>query len=80
MYDLNTLIPAGSPIYLQIANSINAGGEIVGFGQTAAGGLHGFLLTPSGESSSDEQRITRPVVASENARRLFVRRLGIRSR
>ena len=30
--DLNTLIPAGSPWYLQFASSINDAGEIVGWG------------------------------------------------
>ena len=40
--DLNTLIPAGSPWYLQFASSINDAGEIVGWG-TINGEVHAFL-------------------------------------
>ena len=43
--DLNTLIPAGSPWYLQFASSINDAGEIVGWG-TINGEVHAFLATP----------------------------------
>jgi probable HAF family extracellular repeat protein len=43
--DLNTLIPAGSPWYLQAATSINDAGEIVGWG-TINGEVHAFLATP----------------------------------
>ncbi len=43
--DLNTLIPAGSPSYLQFASSINDAGEIVGWG-TINGDVHAFLATP----------------------------------
>ncbi len=43
--DLNTLIPAGSPWYLQFASSINDAGEIVGWG-TINGEVHAFPATP----------------------------------
>ena len=43
--DLNTLIPAGSPWYLLVAQSINNSGEIAGIG-LINGNLHGFLATP----------------------------------
>jgi probable HAF family extracellular repeat protein len=50
MTDLNTLIPADSPMYLQFALSINDAGEIVGYGAVAsgpnAGEIHGFLAIP----------------------------------
>ncbi len=81
MTDLNTLIPANSPLYLQLAASINASGEIVGFGQTINGEVHGFLATPSdGEDAHDGRGTIHPRVPSENARRLLIRRLGIRGR
>ena len=48
--DLNTLIPAGSPWYLQAAYSINDAGEIVGQG-TINGELHGFVASPVKTSS-----------------------------
>jgi len=43
--DLNDLIPAGSPWYLQNVGSINDAGEIVGFG-LLNGEVHAFLATP----------------------------------
>ena len=46
MTDLNTLIPANSALYLQQAESINSSGQIVGFGVTGAGAVHGFLAIP----------------------------------
>jgi hypothetical protein len=45
MYDLNALIPAGSPWYLQATSSINDAGEIAGQG-LINGEVHAFLATP----------------------------------
>ena len=45
MTDLNTLIPAESPWYLQNAASINEAGEIAGYG-TINGETHAFLAKP----------------------------------
>jgi probable HAF family extracellular repeat protein len=45
--DLNTLIPAGSGLQLQLAEGLNEFGEIVGFAvQKSSRQTHGFLLTP----------------------------------
>ena len=44
--DLNTMIPANSPLHLVQANSIDSLGKIVGVAVTASGDLHGFMLTP----------------------------------
>jgi probable HAF family extracellular repeat protein len=49
MTDLNTLIPAGSPLYLLEAFGINDRGQIAGFGQLSNGELRGYLLNPCGE-------------------------------
>jgi probable HAF family extracellular repeat protein len=46
MMDLNTLIPADSPLYLQQALSINDAREIVRQGITKDGEFHAFLATP----------------------------------
>ena len=46
MVDLNTLLPADSPIYALVAQFINASGEIAGFGVTSSGQTHAFLATP----------------------------------
>jgi probable HAF family extracellular repeat protein len=46
--DLNTLVPAKSPLFLMQACSINSRGEIVGLAvQTSTGDLHAYLATPS---------------------------------
>jgi probable HAF family extracellular repeat protein len=46
------LIAPDSPLFPLIATAINSRGEIVGFGVTGAGEVHGFLATPR---SSDHQ-------------------------
>jgi len=46
MTDLNTLIPADSPLYLVFALQINDAGEIVGLGVTSTGQPPAFLATP----------------------------------
>jgi probable HAF family extracellular repeat protein len=47
MSDLNTLVPADSPLYLLLADGINDAGEIAGFGvNTATGDIHAFLASP----------------------------------
>jgi probable HAF family extracellular repeat protein len=46
MTDLNTLIPADSPLYLVFAFQINDVGEIVGLGVTSTSEPHAFLATP----------------------------------
>jgi len=47
--DLNTLIPSGSALHLQFAETINDRGEIAGTGVDAQGSVHAFLLIPCGE-------------------------------
>jgi probable HAF family extracellular repeat protein len=51
--DLNTLIPASSPWYLQFACSINNAGEIAGQG-LINGEVHAFLLTPRSGGTGSE--------------------------
>ena len=51
IFDLNSLIPAGSGWNLLSANAINSQGQIVGFG-TLGGDTRAFLLTPIPEPSS----------------------------
>ena len=71
--DLNTVIPADSPLYLVAAFSINDSGEIAGFGATSSGDIHGFLATPgtvTGSSSAAPQT-KRPTVLPESTPRLL---------
>lgn len=48
MTNLNSLVPATSPLYLLLACSINSSGEIVGLAVTGSGAVHGYLATPGG--------------------------------
>jgi probable HAF family extracellular repeat protein len=52
MTDLNTLVPANSPLYLLIGFSINSRGEIAGFGVTNNGQIHAYLASPNYLSSA----------------------------
>jgi len=83
MTDLNTLIPADSPLYLLTAFDINDAGAIVGFGVTEAGDIHGFLATPAtsgGGGALLSKGPARPAALSEDARKIVLRGLGMRGR
>jgi len=78
MMDLNTLIPADSPLYLLTAFSVNDAGVIAGFGVTGSGDIHGFMATPAvseiGEGSPFVSREPkRPAALSESARKIVLR-------
>jgi len=87
MTDLNTLVPAGSPLHLLTAFALSDSGDIVGFGATDDGDIHGFLARPCYENSSacssDNASIVKlgkqRVALSENARRMLLRS-GLRGR
>ena len=93
MTDLNTLIPADSPLFLLLASQINSRGEIVGLAlQTSTGQAHGFLATPCDKEYVDkggcEERAERTsaaqgepkVTLSEKVSMLLRQRLGHRYR
>jgi probable HAF family extracellular repeat protein len=46
MYDLNTLVPAGAPLTLNVAYAITDGGIVAGLGTNAGGETHAFVLMP----------------------------------
>jgi len=46
LIDLNTLVPANSPLYLATACSINAAGEIIGIAFDSTGNLHAYMAVP----------------------------------
>jgi hypothetical protein len=55
MYDLNTLFPASSNLYVISASNINESGQIAGMavemaGQNAGNVVHAFLATPVDEN------------------------------
>ena len=81
VYNLNDLVMPGADagLYLQLAQTINSLGEIVGFAQTAAGDVHGFLATPDlsgdGQTSAFIAKVaSSPRAVSERARKLAQRR------
>ena len=53
IFDLNTLMPSGSALYLQVTETINDRGEIAGTGADASGNEHAFLLIPCDENHPD---------------------------
>jgi probable HAF family extracellular repeat protein len=55
MMNLNTLIPANSPLFLLEALGINDRGQIVGYGQLSNGDVHAFLLTKCEEHHGDSE-------------------------
>ena len=78
--DLNTLIPAGSPWFLQGAGALNDAGEIVGWG-TINGETHAFLAKPLGgdffnESTSPASTAPRPTSAKTQKLGMGSFRLG----
>jgi probable HAF family extracellular repeat protein len=68
MTDLNTLVPANSPLLLILACGINASGQIVGVAVTSTGEAHGYLLSPSSLSSAggNPPSVTNAVVTPLN--------------
>jgi uncharacterized membrane protein len=55
LIDLNSLIPSGSALYLQIPNAINDAGEIAGTAVDANGNQHAFLLIPCDQNHPAEE-------------------------
>lgn len=79
MNDLNSLIPADSALFLLLACSINARGQIVGLAVDGAGELHGYVATPATGPSASEGRqgVTNPVYLSEEVRRQILLRVRL---
>jgi probable HAF family extracellular repeat protein len=83
MADLNTLVGSNSAtLYLLLAESINASGEITGFAATESGDVHGFLAisTTAGATPVTPGGISVPGILSAEARKLLFRRLGVEGR
>ena len=76
MTDLNTLVPAGSPLYLLLACSIDSSVGIVGVALTGTGEAHGYLATPSNGATA-AQGVSSPVVLSGDARMQLRRQLPL---
>jgi len=82
MTDLNAMLTSNpQKLYLLLAYSINAGGEIVGLAVTSDGDLHGFLAIPdSADNVLPLERTASPTPLSEDARKTAFRRIGIRGK
>lgn len=82
MADLNSLVSSNpQKLYLLLANSINAPGEIVGLAVNATGDLHGFLAIPDSSENflPASERPTSPFL-TENVRKAIFQRMGVRRR
>jgi probable HAF family extracellular repeat protein len=85
MTDLNTLVPADSPLYPLWATSINSSGGIAGFGAANSGGLHALLATPATGAqdhsvAAAQQGARKPITLTEIVRGQLIERLGLRKR
>jgi probable HAF family extracellular repeat protein len=68
MTDMNTLVPAGSSLYLITGCSINSSEEIIGIGVDSMGNFHGYLATPVQGDSGSPSTAARPMVLPEAVR------------
>jgi probable HAF family extracellular repeat protein len=74
--DLNTLVPASSPLYLLDALSINDAGEIVGFGfDKNTFEVHAFLASPIVGVGPAARGATKPPALPQKVRTLLRRQL-----
>jgi probable HAF family extracellular repeat protein len=96
MRDLNSLIPAASPLSLLAAININSREEIVGQALLSTGDVHAFLATPCDKRQGDNEDCENgaegttgvqsatsehpKLAVPENVRKLFRQRLGHWSR
>lgn len=81
LIDLNTLVPAGSSLYLASACSINADGEIAGFAFDGSGNVHAYMATRVGAShAQDTGAVARHASSAPLAARKFFQRLGAAGR
>jgi probable HAF family extracellular repeat protein len=81
LIDLNTLVPAGSPLYLATACKINAAGEIIGIAIDDSGNVHGYLAVPNNTSQTQDVAVAAghasSMPAAEGTRKLLFQRSGI---
>ncbi|MDR3699448.1 MAG: hypothetical protein P4L56_07415 [Candidatus Sulfopaludibacter sp.] len=80
MSDLNAIVQQDAPLYLLTAFWINDSGDIVGFGATSGGEIHGFLAMPNRGAARLEDAAASPASIAprplrDDARRLLLRRL-----
>ena len=75
MTDLNTLIPAGSPLFLLDGNAVNSRGEIVGDAlQISTGEVHAYLATPCDGKGLQERDVGGPWTTLRGAQPATIRR------
>jgi probable HAF family extracellular repeat protein len=68
MADLNSLVPAGSPLYLFTACSINSSGDIIGIAISGDGSFHSYMAVPAnGTAGGVNSSIVAPDVHAVDA-------------
>jgi probable HAF family extracellular repeat protein len=74
-FDLNTLIPSSSRLFLMTACSVNDSGQIVGLAVDSNGVFHGYLATPRGDRDSHDAALDGPMKLSDNVREMVRKQL-----
>ncbi len=78
MTELNSLMPADSPLYILLPCGINSSGQITGLAVLQSdGSVHGFLATPSATGVTEPHE-TAPVTLSDAVRDQVLRQLRLR--
>jgi probable HAF family extracellular repeat protein len=70
IFDLNSLIPPGSALYLQLTYAINDRSEIAGTGVDSTGNEHAFLLVPCDENHPGIEGCDYSLVDADTAARV----------
>src|SRR5207244_5437293 len=77
MTELNSLMPASSPLYILLPCGINSSGQLKGLAVLQSdGSVHGSLATPAGPGAT-EQHETAPVMLSDAVRDQVLRQLRL---
>ena len=74
-FDLNTLVPSTSGLYLLLACSVNDSGQIIGLAVDSNGAFHGYLATPRGDRDDHDAALDGPMQLSDNIREMVRKQL-----
>jgi probable HAF family extracellular repeat protein len=79
-FDLNTLIPSTSGLYLLLACSVNNSGQIIGLAVDSNGVFHGYLATARGTHDGHDAALDGPTYLSDNVREMVRKQLHLGKR
>jgi len=67
MSDFNELVGEDAPLFVLFASAINDRGEVVGFGATEGGDIHGFVARPTSRTASAMPSVVRKAPATKRS-------------